>query len=111
MRKFGYTSALHLVTLNDHVRRLIPHDSPYVCSNVQDNSYPHLIVQFGKDTRIKASDIDISTRQANRLIYHSDTDNILINLNEAFSNLIKASNEFQFPAFNSMQATPRLSTK
>ncbi len=28
MRKLGYRSALHLVTVNDHVRRLIPHDSP-----------------------------------------------------------------------------------
>ena len=50
MRKFGYTSVLHLATLNDDVRRLIPQDSPYVCSNTEDNLYPHLIVQFGQDT-------------------------------------------------------------
>ena len=50
MRKLGYTSALHLVTINEHVRRLIPQDSPYVCSNTIDSSYPHLIVQFDKDT-------------------------------------------------------------
>ncbi|MYE25784.1 MAG: hypothetical protein F4X87_00930, partial [Chloroflexi bacterium] len=29
MRKLGYTSALHLITQNDHARRLIPADSPY----------------------------------------------------------------------------------
>ena len=28
MRKLGYTSALHLVTINDHVRKMIPQDSP-----------------------------------------------------------------------------------
>ena len=33
MRKLGYTSALHLITQNEQVRRLIPPDSPYVCSN------------------------------------------------------------------------------
>src|SRR4026209_1409829 len=33
MRKMGYTSALHLLTLNEQVRRLIPQDSPYVYSN------------------------------------------------------------------------------
>ena len=26
MRKLGYSSALHLVTINDHVRRLLPQD-------------------------------------------------------------------------------------
>src|SRR5512134_718735 len=72
MRKLGYTSALHLVTINDHVRRLIPPDSPYVCSNTKDGLHPHLIVQFGKDTCVKASDINICTSQANRIIYHND---------------------------------------
>jgi len=111
MRKFGYTSALHLVTLNDHVRRLIPHDSPYVCSNVQDSSYPHLIVQFGKDTRIKASDIDISTRQANRLIYHSDTDNVIMNLNEDFSDLITDAKVLLVSGFNAMQSQTLLADR
>ena len=114
MRKFGYTSALHLVTLNDHVRRLIPHDSPYVCSNTEDSSYPHLIVQFGKDTYVKASDIDICTSQANRLIYHSDDDNIRMNLNENFSHLITGAKVLLLSGFNAMQSkallTDRLET-
>ena len=111
MRKFGYTSALHLVTLNDHVRRLIPHDSPYVCSNAQDNSYPHLIVQFGKDTRVKAGDIDITTRQANRLIYHSDTDNIIMNLNEDFSDLITGAKVLLVSGFNAMHSQTLLADR
>lgn len=102
MRKFGYTSALHLVTLNDHVRGLIPQDSSYVCSNVQDSSYPHLIVQFGKDTQVKASDIDIRTSHGNRLIYHSDTDNIIMNLNEDFSDLITEAKVLLVSGFNAM---------
>lgn len=111
MRKLGYRSALHLVTVNDHVRRLIPHDSPYVCSNTQDSSYPHLIVQFGKDTRIKASDIDISARQANRLIYHSDTDNILMRLNEDFSDLITDAKVLLVSGFNAMQSQALLADR
>jgi hypothetical protein len=51
MRKLAYTSALHLITLNDHVRNLLPQDSPYVCSNIHDSLYLHVIVQFGKDAR------------------------------------------------------------
>ncbi|MHB8629115.1 MAG: ADP-dependent glucokinase/phosphofructokinase [Aggregatilineales bacterium] len=111
MRKFGYTSALHLVTLNDHVRRLIPHDSPYVCSNAQDSSYPHLIVQFGKDTRIKANDIDICTRHANRLIYHSDIDNIVMNLNEDFSDLMTDAKVLLVSGFNAMHSQTLLADR
>ncbi|MCL4249772.1 MAG: hypothetical protein KJ065_16625 [Anaerolineae bacterium] len=103
MRKFGYTSALHLVTINDHVRRLIPPDSPYVCSNAQDSSYPHLIVQFGKDTLVRAGDIDLCASQPNRLIYHSDVDNITMKMNEDFASLITDAKVFLISGLNAMQ--------
>jgi ADP-dependent phosphofructokinase/glucokinase len=111
MRKLGYTSALHLVTINDHVRKLIPQDSPYVCSNKTDSSYPHLIVQFGKDTRVRANDIDICTSQANRLIYHSDDDNINMSLNEDFANLITDAKVLLVSGFNAMQSEALLTNR
>lgn len=104
MRKFGYTSALHLVTINDDVRRLMPQDSPYVCSNAQDTSFPHLIVQFGKHVCVKAGDVDIRASQANRIIYHCDDDNICMNLNEDFANLIREAKVFLISGFNAMQS-------
>ncbi len=104
MRKLGYTSALHLVTINDHVRQLISQDSPYVCSNIGDSLHPHLIVQFGKETFVKANDIDICTSQANRLIYHHDDDNISMNLNEDFADLITEARVFLVSGFNAMQS-------
>lgn len=103
MRKLGYTSALHLVTINDHVRRLIPQDSSYVCSNTKDSSYPHLIVQFCKDTRVRANDIDICTKRANRIIYNNDYDNIVMELDENFSELITDAEVFLISGFNAMQ--------
>jgi ADP-dependent phosphofructokinase/glucokinase len=102
MRKFGYTSTLHLVTMNEHVRKLIPQDSSFVCSNAQDSSYPHLIVQFGKGTRIQANDIDICSKQANRLIYHSDTDNIIMELNMGFSEQMTDAKVLMVSGFNAM---------
>lgn len=104
MRKLGYTSALHLVTINDHVRKLIPQDSPYVCSNDTESSYPHLIVQFGKDTRVRAGGIDIRSREANRIIYHSDDDNINMSLNKDFANLITDAKVMLIAGFNAMQS-------
>ncbi len=103
MRKLGYTSALHLVTVNDHVRRLIPHDSPYVCSNTHDSLYPHVIVQFGKGSGVRAGDIDIRANQANRIIYHRDDDNIAMSLNKGFSDLITGVKVLLLSGFNAMQ--------
>lgn len=111
MRKLGFTSALHLVTINDHVRRLIPQDSPYVCSNAHDSSYPHLIVQFDKDVRVKAGDVEIYTAQANRLIYHSDSDNITMKLNEDFAELITEAQVLLVSGFNAMQSEALLADR
>ena len=103
MRKLGYTSALHLITQNDHVRRLIPGDSPYVCSNAADSAHPHLIVQFDEGDRVRAGDIDISARQPNRLIYHCNADRIALKLNEDFASLIAEAQVLLISGFNAMQ--------
>ncbi len=89
MRKLGYTSALHLVTINEHVRRLIPQDSPYVCSNTKESSYPHLIVQFGKEY-LRESRRYRHLHQPGQSHYLSSMidDNIVMKLNEDFADLI-----------------------
>ena len=104
MRKLGYTSALHLITQNEHVRRLIPPDSPYVCSNPDDSAHPHLIVQFGLDDRVRAGDIDIRARQSNRLIYHCNADRIAMKLNPDFAGLIPEAKALLISGFNAMQS-------
>ena len=111
MRKLGYTSALHLVTLNEDVRRLIPEGSPYVYSNRTENSSPHLIVQFRKGTRVKASDIDIHTSRANRIIYSNDDDTIAMNINEDFSKLVSEARIFLVSGFNTMQSKELLAKR
>jgi ADP-dependent phosphofructokinase/glucokinase len=111
MRKLGYASALHLVTINDHVRRLIPHDSPYVCSNTKDSSYPHLIVQFGKDICVSAGDIELCTSRANRIIYHHDDDNVIMKLNEDYADLITEARVFLISGFNAMQSEELLTNR
>jgi ADP-dependent phosphofructokinase/glucokinase len=104
MRKLGYTCALHLMTINDHVRRLLPQDSPYICSNTKESSSPHLIVQFRTGTRVKAGDIVINTSRANRIIYSNDDDTIVMNINEDFSNLVTEARIFLVSGFNTMQS-------
>jgi ADP-dependent phosphofructokinase/glucokinase len=111
MRKLGYTSALHLLTLNEDVRRLIPQDSPYVYSNRTENSSPHLIVQFRKGTRVKAGDIDIHASRANRIIYSNDDDTIVMNINEDFSTLVTKARVFLVSGFNTMQSKDLLAKR
>ena len=66
--------------------------------------YPHLIVQFGKDTWVRAGDIDICSSRANRIIYHNDTDNIIMQLNEDYADLITAARIFLISGFNAMHS-------
>ena len=108
MRKLGYRSALHLITQNDHVRRLIPPGSSYVCSNDDDSLYPHLIVQFDAGDRVKAGAIAIRARQANRLIYHCNADRIAMRIAPDFADLIGAANILLISGFNAMQSKPLL---
>ncbi len=111
MRKLGYTSTLHLVTTNAHVRKLIPQDSPTVCSNANDSSYPHLIVQFDSGACVRSGDIAICTKRANRIIYHNDKDNIAMQLNEDFGDLITNAQVFLISGFNAMQSEELLSAR
>lgn len=111
MRKLGYTSALHLVTMNEHVRKLIPQDSSWVCSNDQDSSYPHLIVQFCKDTCVQAGDILIRTKQSNRIIYTNDDDNSVMELAPGLASLAADARVFLISGFNAMQSSDLLAER
>src|SRR4051794_2407046 len=48
MDRLGVPPTLHLVSVNDVVRRLLPPTVDYVSSGSEDASYPHLIVQYDK---------------------------------------------------------------
>ena len=68
MSKIGYTSCMHLVTMNEHIRKLLPPDCSYVCSNNEDSFDIHLIIQYPAYADVSANDIHIQTTRANRII-------------------------------------------
>ena len=111
MRKIGYNSALHLVTINDLVRKMIPQEIPWVCSNDSDSFYPHLIVQFSRGTCVQGGNISINTKSANRIIYVNDHDNVAMEISPELESLSTDARVFLISGFNAMQSQELLSEK
>ena len=111
MRKLGHRSALHLVTMNEHVRRLLPEGISWICSNDKETVFPHLIVQFRKDTCVQAGDINIRAKQSNRIIYVNDDDNLVMKLAPGFASLAADARVFQVSGFNAMQSSELLAER
>jgi ADP-dependent phosphofructokinase/glucokinase len=102
MAKLDYSSNLHLVTMNDYVRQLLPPTSKYICSCRQENVYPHLIVQYNRGTLVNAGDIHIETSRANRIIYVNDPENEIMEISDDFKNLVVNSDIILISGFNAM---------
>jgi sugar/nucleoside kinase (ribokinase family) len=103
MSRLGVPSTLHLVSLNDVVRRQLPADCDYICSGREDTCYPHLIVQYDQDLRVRAGDIDIRTPFPNRLIYVNDPANEAMLLSDDLGTLLGEARVFLISGFNAMR--------
>jgi ADP-dependent phosphofructokinase/glucokinase len=102
LSNIGVPSSVHLVTINDQVRKLLPTDGSWYCSNSIDSSYPHLIVQYEKGTRVAAGDIDIVAPVSTRLIYVNDHDNGVMRLEPGFFDNARKARVCLISGFNAM---------
>jgi ADP-specific Phosphofructokinase/Glucokinase conserved region len=103
MSRLGVPSTLHLVSINDVVRRLLPADCDYICSDDRDTFYPHLIVQYDQGVRVRAGDIDISAPYPNRLIYVNDPANGSMLLSRELGGLLSTARIFLISGFNAIR--------
>jgi ADP-dependent phosphofructokinase/glucokinase len=103
MSRLGVPSTFHLVSLNDTVRRLLPSDSEYISSGVEDTFHPHLIVQYDRGLRIRAGDLDITAPFPNRLIYVNDPANGAMLLADELGPRLRAAEVFLISGFNAMR--------
>lgn len=103
MSRLGVPSTLHLVSVNDTFRRLLPADSEYINSGAGDTCYPHLIVQYDKGLRVRASDIDIVAPFPNRLIYVNDPANGAMLLTGDLGDRLDKADIFLISGFNAMR--------
>lgn len=103
MSKLGVPCTLHLVSLNDHVRRLLPPSCDYISSAREDTLDPHLVVQYDSGTRVQVADLDVNAPFPNRLIYVNDPANASLLLSEQLGSLLRDAEIFLISGFNTMR--------
>lgn len=103
MSRLGVPTTLHLVTLNQHVRDLMPASCDYVSSGHEDTFYPHLIVQYDQDIDIRAGDVQVRASFANRLIYVNDPDNEILTISEELGGMLREARLFLVSGFNAVR--------
>jgi ADP-dependent phosphofructokinase/glucokinase len=103
MRSLGVESLVHLVSIDDHVRRLLPDGVSYVCSADEDSTDPHLIVQYPAGAAIRVGDIEIVTEHPNRLIYVNDRPNRELVLSDSLAATLQGARVFLVSGFNTIQ--------
>jgi ADP-dependent phosphofructokinase/glucokinase len=103
MSKLGLPCTLHLVNLNDHVRRLLPPSCDYISSAREDTLDPHLVVQYDSGTRVQVGDLDVNPPFPNRLIYVNDPANASLVLSEQLGSLLREAEIFLISGFNTMR--------
>jgi ADP-dependent phosphofructokinase/glucokinase len=108
MSRLGVPSALHLVSVNDTFRRLLPPDGEYFSSGTDDTFYPHLIVQYDKGLRVRAGDLDITAPFPNRLIYVNDAANEAMRLTADLGDRLAKASLFLISGFNAMRDVTEL---
>jgi ADP-dependent phosphofructokinase/glucokinase len=100
MEALGITSTIHLVSLDDDVRRMLPSGCAYISSAEHDTTDPHLIVQFAGGASVQRGDINITVAHPNRLIYTDDPPNRDLVLSDELGPALGNAEIFMISGFN-----------
>lgn len=111
MAAFGLPSTVHLVSIDDHVRRLLPRAISYVCSAQEDSLDPHLIVQYPAGVHLRVGDRELVSTEPNRLIYAHDPPNAELVLAEGLGDVLATAAVFVICGFNTVRDPATLATR
>jgi ADP-dependent phosphofructokinase/glucokinase len=103
MSRLGVPSTVHLVSIDDQVRWLLPEEVSYVCSADEDTVDPHLIVQFPAGARVRLGDRVVRAPRANRLIYVNDPPNRELVISPELGRELVGARVLLVSGFNSMR--------
>lgn len=111
MRVLEVPCTLHLVSIDDHVRRLLPEGVEYLCSADHDTTDPHLIVQYPQGATVRAGDIDLVAPHPNRIIYANDPPNRELVLADGLGATLAKAEVFMVSGFNVIQDAGTLTAR
>jgi ADP-dependent phosphofructokinase/glucokinase len=103
MQVLGVPATVHLVSIDDNVRRLLPRTVQHLSSAEHDTLDPHLILQFPAGTAVRAADIDIRAPHPNRIIYNNDPPNRDLVLADDLADALATADVFLVSGFNVMR--------
>lgn len=103
MSRLGVRSVVHLVSMNDYFRQLLPAECGYISSANGDSVDPHLIVQYPAGASVRAGGLDLEAPRANRVIYVNDAPNRELVLSGELEKALGGASAFLISGMNSMQ--------
>ncbi|MBX9243738.1 hypothetical protein ICW40_02830 [Actinotalea ferrariae] len=103
MDVLGVGSTVHLVSIDDTVRRLLPAGVEHVSSATQDTLDPHLIVQYPAGARVRLGDVEVVAPRPNRIIYANDPPHRELRIAEGLPDALRTAEIFLLSSFNVIQ--------
>ena len=100
--RFGVGSVVHLVSIDDDVRRLLPSSAEYLCSARQDSTDPHLIVQYPAGARVRLADGEAVAPRPNRVILVNDPPNQRLVVDAGFETVVAEADVVLVSGFNTV---------
>lgn len=100
--KLGVPSLVHLVSIDDNVRRLLPEAVDYLCSATEDSLDPHVIVQYPAGATVTVIDGQVRSSHPNRIIFVNDPPNRDLVLSEDLPAALSEARAFLPAGFNVM---------
>lgn len=100
--KLGVPSLVHLVSIDDNVRRLLPSNVSYLCSAEADTLDPHVIVQFPAGASVALVDGEVRATHPNRIIFVNDPPNRDLVLSDDLPEALVDARAFLPAGFNVM---------
>ncbi|WP_167202663.1 ADP-dependent glucokinase/phosphofructokinase [Actinomyces respiraculi] len=108
LSRLGVGSTVHLVSISDEVRRLLPDDVDWICSADEDSADPHVIVQYPAGARIRVADGTVLASRPNRVILVNDPPNEHMRLSAQLATVLHDASVVLASGFNTMKSGSEL---
>ncbi|MCL3861180.1 ADP-dependent glucokinase/phosphofructokinase [Actinotalea sp. K2] len=103
MDVLGVPSTVHLVSIDENVRRLLPRRVDHISSATQDSLDPHLIVQYPAGATVRLGEVELVAPRPNRIIYANDPPHRELRIADDLPGALHRADVFLLSSFNVIQ--------